>query len=144
MSYLNLFRKSVLLTLTTMRTINFRAIWKQDKTWLKGFSVNTEGRVWVRDSDTLNSSYDVTDEVELMQFTGLYDVNGKEIYEGDIIKHRYFSMKGVAKVYWNDDEACFLAVEPNGTRVILRPNSEVIGNIYENPELLEVLSSLCK
>jgi uncharacterized phage protein (TIGR01671 family) len=71
-----------------------------------------------------------------MQFTGLYDVNGKEIYEGDIIKHRYFSVKGVAEVCWNDDEACFLAIEPNGARVILRPNSEVIGNIYENPELL--------
>jgi uncharacterized phage protein (TIGR01671 family) len=73
---------------------------------------------------------------QLMQFTGLYDVNGKEIYEGDIIKHRYFSMKGVAEVYWNEQEACFLALEPNGARVILRPNSEIIGNIYENPELI--------
>ena len=77
-----------------------------------------------------------TDNVKIMQFTGLYDVNGKEIYEGDIIKHRYFSIKGIAEVRWSDEEACFLAIEPNGARVILRPNSEIIGNIWENPELL--------
>lgn len=72
-----------------------------------------------------------------MQFTGCYDVNGKEIYEGDIIKHRYFSRKGVAEVRWSNQEACFLAFEPSGERVILRPNSEIIGNIYQNPELLK-------
>ena len=73
----------------------------------------------------------------LMQFTGLYDVNGKEIYEGDIIKHRYFSKKGIADVRWSNEQGYYLAIEPDGSRTMLNPNSEIIGNIYENPELIQ-------
>jgi len=83
----------------------------------------------------LSGKYDY-EFTSIMQFTGLYDVNGKEIYEGDIIKHRYFSKKGIADVRWSNEQGYYLAIEPDGSRTMLNANSEIIGNIHENPELL--------
>ena len=60
------------------------------------------------------------------QYTGLKDMNGKEIYEGDILT-------GNKDVYWDNILASFQA----GYTGDIRNNEvEVIGNIYENPELL--------
>lgn len=78
------------------------------------------------------------DTFELMQYTGLKDKNGREIYEGDIIKH---CMGGSlqdypSEVIWNDDGGWSPWLEycrDSYTRV---SEPEVIGNIYENPELL--------
>lgn len=74
---------------------------------------------------------------EIMQFTGLHDKNGKEIYEGDIVHHydggKPYEMK------WNKTLASFrlggftVAVMDDYKKGIL---FEVIGSIYENPELL--------
>jgi uncharacterized phage protein (TIGR01671 family) len=119
-----------------MRTIKFR-VWNkevQEMEEVRKIKFNNSG---IEPYQIFAGYPEPIDSFELMQFTGVFDVNGKEIFEGDIIKHRYFSLKGVAEVRWNDDEACFLAMEPNGARIILRPNSEIIGNIYENPELIK-------
>jgi len=65
----------------------------------------------------------------MMQFTGLYDKNEKEIYEGDIVKNQndiIYTLTG-----WLEDSNGLSAIQ-NGIQVV-----EVIGNIYENPELLE-------
>lgn len=94
-------------------------------------------------------------EYELMQFTGLKDKNGKEIYEGDILK---LDDGRIAQVVWYDTgwyiesnphskmEKSFSKIDrkDNEYSVILLSaerygklkHSEVIGNIYENPELL--------
>lgn len=76
--------------------------------------------------------------LEVMQYTGLKDKNGKEIYEGDIII-AYDEMtdvidKGV--IDWDKSEGgfCIKGCEP--TFLGYYPELEVIGNIYENPELL--------
>ena len=72
-----------------------------------------------------------------MQCTGLKDKNGKLIYEGDIIK----TSKGVANVEYDNTYAYFGLT--NFLTVFsfdnfINEEIEVIGNIYENPELLEV------
>ena len=84
-------------------------------------------------------------EVELMQFTGLQDKNGVDIYEGDILiyQHMFVDKKSVSEVIWNEKYSGFASyVEDDERRYILekelKNQFEVIGNIYENPELLEV------
>ena len=68
----------------------------------------------------------------VMQYTGLKDKNGKEIYEGDIIQ---FDFKGELKtsvIKEHSLDYCYWMSLPMGRR-----EYEVIGNIYENPELVK-------
>jgi len=89
--------------------------------------------------------------IELMQFTGLKDKNGKEIYEGDIVRYdlgdREAELEGEENrydyaqiVFYNGQ---FLTLNHDGATLgeivcFGQKNQwEVIGNIYENPELIE-------
>jgi len=77
----------------------------------------------------------------VMQYTGLKDKNGKEIYEGDIIK-LYPSDKSGIQILWDEHIAGFgfgnqTMADHLNFRKLTAINYEVIGNIYENPELLE-------
>lgn len=81
------------------------------------------------------------------QFTGLFDKNGKEIYEGDIIFSQKCDCRAILhKVEYNVDNAMFVAKPIQGWDFdfcqirkdwIDKYGKEVIGNIYDNPELLK-------
>ena len=83
------------------------------------------------------------DSFELMQYTGLKDKNGKEIYEGDIVEYsRGFFGATIYKqvVKFSDGMFIPLVIVEEGYNCIdeyQRELFEVIGNKYENPELLE-------
>jgi uncharacterized phage protein (TIGR01671 family) len=112
-----------------MREIKFRAFYKPQKIMI-GFEelCSRFNRFEILTQKGLFKDF------VLMQYTGLKDKNGKDIYEGDILGN-----DGV--VVWNESCACF-GYELNG-EVIVRPWSlkneeyEVIGNIYENKEMLK-------
>ena len=85
--------------------------------------------------------YEYRNNCELMQYTGLKDKNGTEIYEGDICNCREYECFG--KIEWNEDNAGFyfyVAVEGGGfdeeCLYEYADELEVIGNIHDNPELL--------
>ena len=81
------------------------------------------------------------ENIILMQSTGLKDKNGKEIFEGDIVKMAkdVYSDLTYYKIVRHRGGAYRLESNQHGCELWLRhTNCEVIGNIYENPKLLEV------
>lgn len=119
-----------------MRKIKFRQrhkIGKAESWWHWGF---LEGHGFVAPLSNTEVNY---------QFTGLHDKNGKEIWEGDIVRYRYDEMEDwrTAKVGWGGDYPAF-EISPNPfdesnglMTIVIDWHCEVLGNIYENPELLE-------
>ena len=82
---------------------------------------------------------------DIVFFTGLTDKNGKEIFKGDILCciHRKFNRE--VEMVWDEEKYSFAIKEPNNPRYTTTipefkkyNEFEIIGNIYENPELLEV------
>lgn len=131
-----------------MQALKFRAwhkIFKNyahiKRTWLDGDGDGHDEIFAVSDAERTYSGH----EVVLEQYTGLKDKNGKGIYEGDIIRYTIW-LRGAAKElictkvvkWWSGEEEEWPCCTTSGFSL---PHSEdgyeVIGNIHENPELLE-------
>lgn len=135
------------------RIIKFRA-WDKKNGMVSNpaFQVPSAGQVGLNDLCVIVPN--------LMQFTGLLDKNGKEIYEGDIVKYMYLNtspveerksevkLMGIGDVNRNIQAYYPFCYSVSGnyreenrevTECFLTPadKSEIIGNIYENPELLK-------
>jgi len=122
-----------------MRELKFRALFQSlaqptHKIWLES-TVNHK----------LKDMYGFVQKSEWMQYTGLKDKNGKEVYEGDILLvdadwDTYGWMAGAERqVYYKDGAFRFKPkIDTNGRGHILEDDKEfeIIGNIYENPELI--------
>ena len=136
-----------------MRMIKFRGQRQSDNKWIYGDLMQpTElcDIYEISDCNTIDGSrYDVIKDT-VGQYTGLHDKNGKEIYEGDIIQHlyEYSDITDRYLVEWDEDELRyvfqnlsnknnFCALEDMYDDYYGDYAIEVIGNIYDNPELLE-------
>lgn len=77
------------------------------------------------------------DEWKLMQFTGLLDKNGKEIYEGDVVD--YYNVAGhvLMSVEWCDTYTGFIPFTWADGDEWDCEKCEVVGNIYENPDFIK-------
>ena len=122
-----------------MREIKFRAWDKKNKKWIfiRYLNPREEETEYLEIEDMEGEIYG-EEEVELMQFTGLKDKNGKEIFEGDIIKNNSFEYIGVVEFSLNSVGFVLHKIKDksilNGV-YLYNANVEVIGNIYENPKL---------
>ena len=130
-----------------MRTIKFRGKSIDGKEWLYGDLVSSADKkrfaILVNDKESYDEC-EVAPET-IGQFTGLHDCDGKEIYEGDVLRLGN-SPSGVCEVKWNESLAAFciqfffenkVGTRPLGGWVICGRKVEVIGNIFDNPELLK-------
>lgn len=141
-----------------MRVIKFRAWDKEKKKWIINPEENSDYGIRIYLDGTIepffNADYGCSDKYKfpeeytkniiLMQYTGLLDKDGKEIYEGDILKMIYednsFTIKEIKWEIFEDGEYGYgLGVGFN-----IHPDERnkesinlIIGNIYQHPELLE-------
>ena len=118
------------------------------------------GDIWIIDEDSVAGEWIVNNDIHLMQSTGLKDKNGKEIFEGDVLEiqgikmivkfgsYKYLEtsknnghLLGILHDGLGFYVECINAADPDRISPFepeTLKNSQIIGNVYENRELLEV------
>ena len=74
----------------------------------------------------------------IVQGTGIKDKKNKEIFEGDIVFDEDGEFSKTCKIEWNNESASFIgiSIDDDGGFTMEEIDGEIIGNIYENPNLL--------
>lgn len=122
------------------------------KAWLKkenkmvaiiGIDFNYEYIRYTEDDNLFNSDYKTAEfkDIELLQFSGVKDKAGQELYEADVIKFN----DGIDDIYglisYDDEDGAYRVSYENITEHLsdLEGDFEIVGNIFENPDLHEQL-----
>ena len=128
-----------------MKELKIKAWLKKEKKMVSiiGIDFNYGYIRYTEDDNLFNSDYKVAEfkDIELLQFTGLKDNGGQELYEADVIKFN----DGIDDIYglisYDDEDATYRVSYENITEHLSdrEGDFEIVGNIFENPDLHEQL-----
>ncbi len=141
------------------RCIKFRIWFEKEKRWLHGphemaslDGINLLGETILFGGFLDGVSIKDLNDIIALQFTELKDKNGREIFEGDVVKFHYFGFNGsetdnngAGEITYNSNLCCFMIRDLKDREIYFsfdrtshfeEPCIEVIGNIFDNPELL--------
>ena len=128
-----------------MKELKIKAWLKKEKKMVSiiGIDFNYEYIRYTEDDNLFNSYYKVAEfkDIELLQFTGLKDNGSQELYEADVIKFN----DGIDDIYglisYDDEDGTYRVSYENITEHLSdrEGDFEIVGNIFENPDLHEQL-----
>lgn len=128
-----------------MREIKFRIFDNSEKNFLiknekvsRGIFKDKVSEIVDFENNSVQINNPEDERYIFLQYTGMKDINDKEIYEGDIVL--YLNNGKKAQVFWSGYSIAYhlnFDDEPYDLGCFTEAELEVIGNIYENPELLE-------
>jgi len=126
-----------------MKELKIKAWLKKEKKMVAiiGIDFNYEYIRYTEDDNLFNSDYKTAEfkDIELLQFSGVKDKAGQELYEADVIKFN----DGIDDIYglisYDDEDGAYRVSYENITEHLLEREGdfEIVGNIFENPDLHE-------